>query len=205
MLGKGWRVEHYKVVMIFSRLQEPECIFAKGFVTRVVREIQGNIAIGQIYGLGTTVNRVHKLCPTPHGIERESPSIAEHIEHIASLSILLQERTVLTLVNKKACFLTTQPIDVEFQSILYGDVFGTSPVEEAVLWLHIWKRGLTFIEDILYALPHHVHQLSCNLLPAQMHSYAMSLHNSSLPIYINNKPRQMVTLTMHQSIGIISR
>ena len=61
---------------------------------------------------------MNELCPTAHGIEREAASVAEHIEHLAALAELLDQGTVLALIDEEASLLTLEPIDMKLQSIL---------------------------------------------------------------------------------------
>ena len=82
---------------------------------------------------------MNQLCPTPHGIERETSGIAEHIEHTLTTSESFEQWTVLALIDEEACLLTTQPVDIELQTVLEGDVIVASTIEEAVLHVvHEW-------------------------------------------------------------------
>ena len=56
---------------------------------------------------------------------------------------------------------------------------------------------------MLYTMVHNLHQLLGNGHSRYMHTHAMCLHHSRLTIAIDHQSRQVVTLTVHQSIGIV--
>ena len=76
-------------------------------------EVQFHIGIGEFNGLGAAIHGMNQLCPTPHGIERKASGITEHVQHALTLRELLQQRTILTLVNKEARLLAFQPVNTE--------------------------------------------------------------------------------------------
>ena len=52
---------------------------------------------------------------------------------------------------------------------------------------------------------HHLSQHASYLFTTQVHSNTMSLHDSRLSIHVDNQTRQVITLTMYQSVGVILR
>ena len=175
-------------------------------MTRVARKIQRHITVGELDGLSTTVDRMHKLSPTTHGIKRESTGITEHIQHLLACRETLQESTVLTLVNEETGLLASQPVDIEHQSILYSRIIIRAAIEEAVLHIiHERQRGLALVIHILNTGTHHTHQLLGYLHTTEVHADAMSLHDGSLTVNIDDKPRQMVALAVNETIGVVLR
>ena len=69
VLGKGRRIENNQVILVASLLKELEGILAESLMTLVAREVELYVAVGEFDGLGTTVDRVHQLSPSAHGIE----------------------------------------------------------------------------------------------------------------------------------------
>ena len=102
-------------------------------MTGVSREIHFHILAGQFHSLGTAVHGVYLLGTTPHGVHGKASGIAEHIQDRTPFSIFLQQGTVLALVDKKTCLLPFQPVDMEFQAILHGNIVLTLPVDPSIL------------------------------------------------------------------------
>ena len=117
---------------------------------------------------------MNQLCPTPHGIEREATSVAEHIEHLLTLRVFLKQRTVLTLVDEEACLLTTKVVNTEFQTILQGNSIISATIEEGVLLTEVSlerKGCLTLVIHILDARAHNLNQLLDNNVFTHVHTY----------------------------------
>ena len=202
VLGKGRRIEDYQVVLVVGALQILESILTEGLMTSVTREIQLYITIRELDGLGTAVDGMNECCPTPHGIERETTRIAEHIEHFLVLGIFLEQGTVLALIDEEARLLATKPVDMEHQPILDGGVIAVATDEEAVFHLiHKWQGGLALVIDIRNAPLHHLLQLLGNAHTGEMHANAMGLHDCRLSIDIDHQSGQVVALAMNQSVG----
>ena len=207
MLGKSRWVKDNKVVSaILHLIEKAERIFSKGFMTFVVREIQLYIGIHQIHSLGTTVNRVYRLCPTPHGIDAEAASIAEHVQHLTAMGISLYKGPILALVDEEARFLALEPVDMELQSVLYGYVIITLTKDEAILLTQGSLKGkgcLALVVNSLQVVAHNSFQGLGNLHATDMHTYAVGLHNGILSVDINDKARQVIALAMNQTVHII--
>ena len=132
VLGKGRRVEDNQVVLVAHAVEELEGIFRKSLVTGIAGEVERYILVGQVDGFGRAVYRVNEVGPSPHGIERETAGVAEHVEHVTALGIAFQQGTVLTLVDEETGLLSLEPVYVELQSVLHGHVLRTSAFKEAV-------------------------------------------------------------------------
>ena len=73
---------------------------------------------------------------------------------------MLQERTILTLVDKEARLLTFQPIDVELQAILHCHIVIGMANDEAIFLMQIFlqrQRGLALtkwcVKQLVIASP----------------------------------------------------
>ena len=204
VLGKSRRIQNYQIILLIMFIKIFEGIFADSLMTCIPREIERNILIGQFYRLGTAVNRVNSLSLTSHRINRKSSGIAEHVEHTLSLGIMLEQRTVLTLIYKETGFLTSQPVDMEFQPILYSYIVSITSQDKTILLSEISlirQGGLTLIVDVFQCIAHHLLQGIGNLHAANMHSHTVSLHDSCRTIAVDNKSRQVISLTMNQTIS----
>ena len=91
MLGKSRWIENNQVVLIACLFKKLKGILAEGLMACVTREIEFYITISEFDGFSTTIDRMHQLSPTPHGIEREATSIAEHIEYTFTTSKSLEQ------------------------------------------------------------------------------------------------------------------
>ena len=58
VLGKGRWVEDDEVILVVGRVEKLECIVAEGRVTRVVREVERNVGVGQFDGFRAAVDGV---------------------------------------------------------------------------------------------------------------------------------------------------
>ena len=91
MFGKGRRIKNDEVVLLVVGIEILEGVIAECLVTGVTREVEGDIAVGKLDGLGAAVDRVDGLRTASHGIDREASSVAEHIENRAATGILLEK------------------------------------------------------------------------------------------------------------------
>ena len=132
VLGKSRRVKNNQIILLVMFIKILEGIFADSLMACIFREIERNILIGQFYRLGTAVYGVNSLSLASHRINRKTAGIAEHVEHALTLGIMLEQRTVLTLIYEETRFLTTQPVDMEFQSILYSNIVSITSQYKAI-------------------------------------------------------------------------
>ena len=88
MLSKCWWVENDEVVFVLDVVEEFESIDSIGFVTRVAREVEFDVFVGEFDSFGRTVDRVDEIGTTAHSIERETTCVAEHIEYVATFCVV---------------------------------------------------------------------------------------------------------------------
>ena len=88
MLSKGRWVEDDEVVFVLDVIEEFESIDSIGFVTRVAREVEFDVFVGEFDSFGRTVDRVDEIGTTAHSIERETTCVAEHIEYVATFCVV---------------------------------------------------------------------------------------------------------------------
>ena len=158
VLGKGRRVEDDEVVFIPHFIEELESIGGKGLVAGISGEVERDVGIDEFHSLGTAIHGMYEVSPSAHAINTESTGITEHVEHVASLGVRLQQRAVITLIDKESRLLTLEPVDMELQSVLQGNVAGGFSQQETVLLTEgrlEGKRCLTLVEDILEGVPQH--------------------------------------------------
>ena len=132
MFGESGRVQDDEVVVASHLFEILESVFRISLVTRITRKVQFHVLVGQRDRFGGAVDRVNDLGASAHGVERESASIAEHVQYGAIFGIAFQERTVFTLVDKETCLLPLLPVDAEFQAVLKCDVLHFATVQVAV-------------------------------------------------------------------------
>ena len=151
---------------------------------------------------------MYEFCSAPHGIEGETSSVAEHVEHFLALGETLEQRAVLALVNEESCFLSLKPIDVELQSVLHRDVVVTPPDDESVLlseFCFIWQCCLAFVIDVLYAVASYVNEAARDVGAFLMDAYTMSLHDGGVSIHVNDESRQVVAFAVDEAVGVVTR
>ena len=81
-------------------------------------------------------------------------------------------------------------------------------IEKTIFLPEVSLKGqcrLTFVINIFNARPHYFNQSFAHLVAANVHSHAVRLNDSSLSIAVNDKPWQVVALTMDQTVGVILR
>ena len=97
---------------------------------------------------------------------------------------------------------------MEFQPVLDGCIIVGTAHYKAVLLSQLsleGKRGFAFVVDMLDAVAHDTDKTGSNRLAAEMNAHAMSLHHGRQSIAVDDQSRQVVTLAMHQSVGIVLR
>ena len=206
VFGKGGRVEDDKVVLVAHALQIFESIFGKGLVAGVAGKVQFDVLVGQVDGLGRTVYRVNQCRASAHGIDRETSGIAEHIEHVASAGITLQQRTVFTLVYKETGLLSLQPVDVEVQTIFGSYVVGASTFQETVLGIEVGleRQGIfRLVVNVVNLVTHHLGQRFGYGHALQVHTGRVGLHHGGAGIDVDDQSGQVVAFTMYQPVGVV--
>ena len=84
---------------------------------------------------------MNALCAAAQGIDGEAARIAEHIEDAAAVGVLLEEAAVVALVHEESRLLSAQPVNVEFQPVLNGHIFGVAADEEPVFLSEVSLEG----------------------------------------------------------------
>ena len=177
-------------------------------MTVVAREVEFYVGVCQFYRLCAAVNGMYEVSSASHCIERESAGVAEHVEYVLSLGIFLKQTAVFTLVNEEASLLSFQPVHVELQAVFQSSVVGAAPDDEAVLlseFRFIWQSCLALVEDVLHPSVSNLYESLCNLVAVYVHAYAVCLHHSRLAVAVNNESRQVVALSVYQSVGVVFR
>ena len=175
-------------------------------MTAVTREVEIHILIGQLYRFGAAIYRMHEFGIASHGIYGKASGIAEHIQYALAFGIMFQKRTIFALIHKETGLLTSQPVDMEFQSILNSHIVSITTQNKSVFLTEIsleWQSSFTLIINILESVAHHFCKSLSYFHSVDVHTHAMRLHHGSLSVAVDNQSRQVITLTMHQSIGII--
>ena len=147
-----------------------------------------------------------ELGAAAHGVEGEAAGVAEHVEDFPSLRIAFEQTAVVPLVNEEARLLSSEPIDVELQTVLHRHVVGVASEQETVLlseFCLVGKGGLRLIEDVLERIAHHCLECLGDDVPVEVHANGVCLHHSSVAIDVNHQSRQVVALTMHETIGVV--
>ena len=152
---------------------------------------------------------MHQIRSSAHGIERETAGIAEHIQYVPSLSVVFQQMTVLTLVDKETGFLSLEPVHMEFQSVFHGDILRTASLDETVLGsqqIRLERQGcFRLVVNVLDYIPHHFAQSIGNFHAIDMHAGRMSLHDRRMIVNVNDQSRQVIAFSVYQTIGIVLR
>ena len=95
---------------------------------------------------------------------------------------MFHQSAIVPLVHKEARLLTFQPVNVELQPILFGHIIMTLSIEETVFLTKLSLEGkccLALVVDGLETFAHDFFQSLSQFLPADMHTHAVSLHDSS--------------------------
>ena len=113
---------------------------------------------------------------------------------------------VLALVDKETRLLPLQPVYVELQPVLRSYVIGTSSLDKPVLpcqQIRLKRKGgLRLVVNVPDRISHHLGQGIGYLHAAYVHSSRMSLHHRRASIHVNNQSGQVISLAMHQTVGI---
>ena len=122
MFGESWWIQDDEIVVASHLFEIFESVFRISFVARIAWKVQFHVPVGQRDRFGRAVDRVNDLGSSPHGVEREAASVAEHVQYGASFGIAFQQRPVFALIDKETCLLPLLPVDTEFQAVLKSDV-----------------------------------------------------------------------------------
>ena len=147
-----------------------------------------------------------KFGTASHCIYRKASGVTEHIENTPVLGIGLQQLPVLPLIDKETCFLSFQPINMEAQSVFPCYIIIGSTVYKAVFLSQVRLERqccLTLVVNIVYPTFENFYKSLGYFVPADMKANAVSLHDRSLAIAINDKSRQIVSLAMNKTISVI--
>ena len=132
MFGESWWIQDDEIVVASHLFEIFESVFRISFVARITWKVQFHVPVGQRDRFGRAVDRVNDLGSSPHGVEREAASVAEHVQYGASFGIAFQQRPVFALIDKETSLLPLLPVDTEFQAVLKSDVLHFTTVQVAV-------------------------------------------------------------------------
>src|SRR6056297_1392846 len=118
MFGKGGWIENHQVESVFAFPEVFKCIAGKGFMFHPCWKVELHVLIRQFCGFWGTIDRNHRFTSSGSCIDRKATCIAKQVQHIGILGIMLQELTVLPLIDVEARFLTLCPVYTEGQAIL---------------------------------------------------------------------------------------
>ena len=99
---------------------------------------------------------MHEFGIASHGIHRKASGIAEHIQYALAFGIMFQKRTVFALIHKETGLLTSQPVDMELQSILYSHIICITAQDKSVFLsqISLERQGcFTLVIYILESVP----------------------------------------------------
>lgn len=105
MFGESWWIQDDEIVVASHLFEIFESVFRISFVARITWKVQFHVPVGQRDRFGRAVDRVNDLGSSPHGIEREAASVAEHVQYGASFGIAFQQRPVFALIDKETSLL----------------------------------------------------------------------------------------------------
>ena len=120
MLGESGRVEDDEVILLSGVLHEMESVFGESLVPGVGGEVTFDILPSEFDGALGAIDRVDELGAATEGEEREAAGVAESIEDTLAAAILLDECTVVALVDEEARLLPFLPIGHKDETILLG-------------------------------------------------------------------------------------
>ena len=91
VLGKCWRVQNDKVVLVAHAVKVFKGILCIGCMTVVAGKVQFDILVGQVDGFGRAVYGMYQCGIAAHGVNRKTAGIAEHVQHTAAVGIAFQQ------------------------------------------------------------------------------------------------------------------
>ena len=99
-----------------------------------------------------------------------------------------------------------QPVYMELQAVFPCDIIAASSFKETVFGEKICLKrqcSLRFIIDIFDLVTHYFRQGFGDSHAVYMHSCGVRLHDGSPGINVNDQPRQIVSLTVYKTVGVI--
>ena len=184
VLGKCWRVEDDEVVGVgLDMVEEIEGILSKGLVPAVARVIKLHVAASEAHSLAGAVDAVDELCPATHGIEGESTSVAEHVEHTSVVAVALEQGAVLALIDEEASLLASEPVDMELESVLDCDIGVELTNEILILGVEmsfIGQCGLALVVNIADNPRRQIDQSLSDALAREVHAWGEGLDDGDM-------------------------
>ena len=207
VLGKCWRVEDDEVVGVgLDMVEEIEGILSKGLVPAVARVIKLHVAASEAHSLAGAVDAVDELCPATHGIEGESTSVAEHVEHTSVVAVALEQGAVLALIDEEASLLASEPVDMELESVLDCDIGVELTNEILILGVEmsfIGQCGLALVVNIADNPRRQIDQCLRDALAREVHAWRVGLDDGCAAIDVDDQSGQEVALTMDEAEGVV--
>ena len=180
VLGESRGIQHNQIVVAARAIEKFECIFGVGFVPLVVRKIERDVGLRESDGLFAGIHAVHAFSPAPHRIDRETAGVTEHVQDRTPAAVLFEQASVVSLVHEKSRFLAFEPVNVEFQTILKGDILFCVATQEAIFLLEISFVGecrLTLVVDVAHRSVGCFEQRVGNGLAVAVHPHRVGLHH----------------------------
>ena len=150
---------------------------------------------------------MYQLSPTSHGIYRKAASVAKHVQHPPAFGVFLQQFSVFSLVDEESCFLPSEPVDVEFQSIFQGDVVICLSDEELVSSVFCRLKvegGFRLVIHVAYDSLGAFQQRFSDDVAVEVHPDGMCLYNGCVSININDQSWQLVAFAMHEPEHVVA-
>ena len=117
---------------------------------------------------------------------------------------MLEQGSVLALVDEEPGLLTLEPVDMKLQSVLNGYVIFGRTIDEAVLLTEIGLEGQRRLTLIIYGMKiiaHNIDKGLGNSLTTDVHPHAVSLHHGGIAIDIDYQSGEIVALAMNEAVG----
>ena len=147
---------------------------------------------------------MYNLGSAAQGVNRETACVAEHVEQLAPFGVLLEQGSVLALVDKESGLLATQPVDVELQTILGRYVACVAAHDVAVVLVYVClvgEGGVRLVVDVLYLVAKAFLDCFGNVHAVHVHAHAVCLHDSGVAVDIDDEAREVVALAVNKTVG----
>jgi len=96
---------------------------------------------------------------------------------------------------------------MEAKAVLDSGIVVAATIYKSVLLTQVGlegQRGLALVIDILDAVAHHADQGVAHSLAAHVHTHTVGLHHGGGTITVDDETRQIVALTVYESVGIVA-